>query len=103
MSGPVPRLELSDPGLFAGYDPRSVERGIRYAADGRVELIDVGDGWATADVAGTRPTPYEVDISWSVTARGVSVADDCTCPLGGSCKHAVAVIVEVARHTNASV
>ena len=65
--------------------------------------IDVGDGWATQTSPALRPTPYEVDISWSVTARGVSVADDCTCPLGGSCKHAVAVIVGWRRHTNASV
>ena len=56
-------LNLNDPRIFAGYDPRSVERGIRYAAEGRVELIDMGDDWASGDVAGTRSTPSNVRIS----------------------------------------
>lgn len=96
MGSAVP-LNLNDPRIFAGYDPRSVERGIRYAAEGRVELIDMGDDWASGDVAGTRSTPYQVELDWRQTSRGISIKDDCTCPLGGSCKHAVALIVEIAR------
>ena len=101
LARPVLEARLADadddPRIFAGYDPRSVERGIRYAAEGRVEIIDMGDDWASGDVAGTRSTPYQVELDWHRTARGLTIKDDCTCPLGGSCKHAVALIVEIAR------
>jgi len=90
-------LTLSDPHLLTGYDPRSVERGIRYAAEGRVEIVDAGPGWVSGEVQGTGPEPYVVDVDWIDGPRGVSVGDDCSCPLGGDCKHAVALIVTLAR------
>ena len=90
-------LDLDDPGLFRTYDQRSVERGIRYADEGRVEVVEVGPGWATGEVQGTDVEPYLVDVEWLDQARGVSIVDECSCPLGGDCKHAVALIVTLAR------
>ena len=95
-------LTLSDPHLLMGYDPRSVERGIRYAAEGRVEIVDAGPGWVTGEVQGTDVEPYVVDVDWIDGPRGASIGDDCSCPLGGDCKHAVALIVTVARGNSAA-
>ncbi len=94
MAALTPTLDLNHPRLFDGYDRRSVERGIRYAAEDRVEVLEVGPGWANGEVQGTAPDPYIVDIEW---AAGVVIADECSCPLGGDCKHAVALVVTVAR------
>ena len=102
MSPDPESLRLDTPDIFRSYDSRSVERGIRYAVEGRVDLVDVGPGWATAEVQGNASEPYQVEIAWAGRSDRVDVRDECTCPLGGSCKHAVAVIVEVARRTGPS-
>lgn len=89
-------LALGDASALRGYDSRSVERGRRYSADGRVRLVDVAPGAARAHVVGTGSSPYTVDLEWWIGARGLVVTDECSCPLGGSCKHAVATILEIA-------
>ncbi len=89
-------LRTDDQDLLESYDPRSVERGVRYARQGRVTVLDVGPGWAHGEVQGTDATPYLVELDWSDSPRGVIIADECTCPLGGWCKHAVALIVTLA-------
>ena len=48
---------LDVPGALAGYDHRSVERGVRYAAQGRVEVLDSGTGWVTGGVQGGHYEP----------------------------------------------
>jgi superfamily II DNA or RNA helicase len=94
MAAPPEPLDLNDPRVFRGYDSRSVERGIAYAAEGRVQVEEIGPGYASGEVQGTAHFPYEVEVQW---AGGVVIADDCTCPLGGDCKHAVALVVAIAR------
>ncbi|AWV90842.1 SWIM zinc finger family protein [Bradymonas sediminis] len=47
-----------------------IKRGKRYARGGQVLSMDVHDGMATAQVQGSRATPYEVQIS------GASLGDD---------------------------
>ena len=94
MAAPPEPLDLNRPELFRGYDSRSVERGIAYAAEGRVQVEEIGPGYASGAVQGTAHFPYEVEVQW---AGGVVIADDCTCPLGGDCKHAVALVVAIAR------
>jgi superfamily II DNA or RNA helicase len=94
MAAPPELLDLNSPGLFRGYDTRSIERGIRYAAEARVDVVEVGPGYASGEVQGTARLPYEVEVQW---AGGVVIADECSCPLGSDCKHAVALIVTIAR------
>ncbi|MGI9577999.1 MAG: SNF2-related protein [Microthrixaceae bacterium] len=94
------RLRLDDPVLFRGYDSRSIERGIRYATEGRVEIIEADSTGATAHVAGSAAEPYVVDVDWSGLSGGRAARDWCSCPLGGGCKHAVAVLVTVAPRTS---
>ncbi len=95
-SSPRP-LSLNDPGVLSGYDHRSVERGIRYAAEARVTILESGPGWVMGEVQGSHYEPYMVDVEWFDGPRGVILTDDCNCPLGGRCKHAVALIVTASR------
>ncbi len=83
---------------LTSYDPASVERGVRYAAEGRAVVVDAGRGWAIGEVQGTRPAPYLVEVTWQDGPRGLRISDHCDCPLGGRCKHAVALILSAMRH-----
>ncbi|UDY34514.1 DEAD/DEAH box helicase [Dermatobacter hominis] len=91
------RFELNSATALAAYDDASIQRGVRYAAEGRVTLLDLEEGWAVADVQGTRTRPYLTEITWRDGPRGLLVTDVCDCPLGGGCKHAVAVLLAVMR------
>ncbi len=67
---------------------RSFERGVAYAADGRVKRLKVADGEASATVRGARA--YRVRL-W--LADG-ALLYSCTCPVAADglfCKHCVAV------------
>ena len=88
---------LNSATALAAYDDASIQRGVRYAAEGRVTIVDLDDGWALADVQGTRPEPYLTEITWRDSPRGMLVTDICDCPLGGACKHAVALLLTVMR------
>jgi len=96
MKSSSPPLRLDDPNLLSGYDPGSVQRGLRYAAQGRVEVVDEGPNWVTASVQGSAADPYVTDLEWTDGPRGPVISDVCSCPLGGACKHAVALIVTIA-------
>jgi len=92
------RPRLGDHSLLAGYDDRSIQRGLSYVAEGRTVVLDVADGTATGEVQGHDIHPYLVQVFWKAGVDGVRVVDDhCSCPLGGRCKHAVALLIAVAR------
>ena len=96
MDGPG-HFNMSDPTALAAFDSASVERGVRYAAERRVTVVDMEPGWAVGEVQGTRADPYLVEVNWRDGPRGLMVSDVCDCPLGGRCKHAVALILTVMR------
>lgn len=84
--------ELSDQGRLA--------RGKRYWADNAVSDIVIGHGSVTAEIQGSRPTPYVVTIEANA-GTGVPAKRDvwvrCTCPDDAgsgsqACKHAVAAL-----------
>ncbi|MDH3300413.1 MAG: hypothetical protein OES24_07895, partial [Acidimicrobiia bacterium] len=67
---------------------QSVQRGRRYARDGRVSIVDLTDRTVTASVRGT--VPYRVELS----IVGEQARWRCGCPVGARgefCKHCVAV------------
>lgn len=71
--------------------PLVYDRGVDYADEGRVEVIDLLPARVTAEVSGA--AVYEV----ALLARGGRLAWSCTCPYaedGALCKHAVALAVE---------
>ncbi|MDW7745658.1 DEAD/DEAH box helicase [Halomonas sp.] len=79
------------------FDPGSLERGLRYARQGRVASdmsLEVEDDMIVlgAELAGSGKQPYVTEISVEDGGDGDEVFTACTCPVGVCCKHAVALI-----------
>lgn len=73
--------------------PRSVERGRTYQRGGRVKDLKItADGALLATVTGTERYATRVALG---SGRGLAVLESsCTCPVGVSCKHAVATVAD---------
>ena len=81
------QLTWSDINAWAGDTITS--RGRSYQSDGSVQdLAFSHDGGLLAWVQGTERYATLVDIEHE------NLTSDCTCPYGGTCKHAVAVVLE---------
>jgi superfamily II DNA or RNA helicase len=91
---PAPGIHaLTDTVLMEAYGPRSYERGLDYALEGRVTLVGEQPGRATGVVRGNGPRPYLAKVTWFNNTHGITIDDECSCPLGGDCKHCVALLV----------
>lgn len=92
---PVPPTvaALDDQFLDASYDPGSLARGRAYADESRVTLLGSEPGSIKAVCRGSGRATYVVAIRWELGAGFLSVDDTCSCPIGGGCKHCVAVIL----------
>ncbi|HTO00211.1 MAG TPA: hypothetical protein VL068_06005, partial [Microthrixaceae bacterium] len=99
---------LDDDLLDDFYDVGSLLRGRAYAIEDRVRLINTSEDEITATCRGSGNSNYFVQIVWSTAASSstprassfVDLHDSCSCPLGGSCKHCVAVIVTARRRSD---
>jgi superfamily II DNA or RNA helicase len=100
---------LSDEAIRHATDDGAFVRGLGYARAGNVVTSELSADSLrlTGVVRGSAERPYLVRIDLSTWARDAGsprargYATTCTCPIGGSCKHAVAVMV-VAREQYAS-
>jgi uncharacterized Zn finger protein len=70
------------------------ERGETYRKEGRIQQLDRFDDLVTAAVSGSKL--YDVTVKFG----GRSLDTKCTCPYdgGGDCKHAVAVLLDIAAN-----
>ncbi|MGD7788030.1 SNF2-related protein [Propionibacteriaceae bacterium Y1700] len=86
--------ELTDDDLIA-YGHDTLRRGRQYAQIGRVISATASDdgAWATARVLGSGGKIYRVEVDLELSQYGIRLHNSCTCPLGASCKHVVAVIM----------
>ncbi|HET9022865.1 MAG TPA: DEAD/DEAH box helicase [Ornithinibacter sp.] len=82
----------------------TVARGLAYAKQGRVVELEVDDDGtgATGWVAGSNGQTYQTQVSLRPVATPSTGRlalqrwqSDCTCPVSGDCKHAVAVVAAV--------
>lgn len=86
--------DLGDAELRELVDSGSFLRGKRYFLGGHVESVEDDGAQVTGLVRGSGPT-YRV----TVTRRGRSLVDRCSCPLGGRCKHVVALVMATRQPT----
>lgn len=97
-------LDLTDQALARRFGQETFRRGRAYANQGRVGALSVGGGegrWVlSAPVAGTRT--YQTVISHAGGHGAARVTTQCSCPLGGDCKHAVAVLLTLRSETPAT-
>ena len=89
----------------------TVARGLAYAKQGRVVELELSDDGtdATGWVSGSNGQTYTTHVSLTPVATPSAGrlelrrwASTCTCPVGGDCKHAVAVAADGARAPAAS-
>ncbi|MEE6282066.1 DEAD/DEAH box helicase [Georgenia sp. MJ170] len=80
-----------DSTLRATFGAPTVERGLDYAARGRVQRLQVETGGRLlyGTVAGSGGRPYQTVV---VLDGALGVSSSCTCPVGAACKHGVAVL-----------
>ena len=87
--------ELDAKAITDNFDAVTFARGSAYVQTGHVLRCDVGpDGHEiTGLVAGSRRDPYHVSLSIEHprSRRDVSIFGNCSCPIGGDCKHVVAL------------
>ncbi|TKD62685.1 hypothetical protein FBG13_06820 [Cobetia marina] len=80
------------------FDAGTLERGLRYARQQRVdeqwqaELDEKGGLTLSGDVAGSLGTPYHTTIKLTSAGTRHQMRTACSCPVGSTCKHAVALI-----------
>ena len=86
-------LELTDEALARAYDPGSYRRGVAYAREDRCRLLSSPPGTVRGTVEGSGRRTYLTRVSWVIDRRGVLISDECSCPLGGDCKHCVALLL----------
>src|SRR3954447_18471092 len=93
MTAPHGLASINAAVLSRSYDLGAISRGRNYATEGRVFIRWMRPDSVEAVVAGSGHNAYEVWIGWSVHGDRLVVHDECSCPLGGRCKHAVATIL----------
>ena len=80
------------------FGPVTFQRGTGYAAQGSVRELEIAaDGrrlWA--QVRGSARRPYRVQVTIA-EGRGRRIVSYCTCPVGGQCKHGVALMMAALR------
>lgn len=74
------------------FDSRSFSRGKSYYRNGRVLQPKVQGMVLKSQCAGTSYAAYRVQVS--IAEQGNKISTDCSCPLGGACKHCVALLLQ---------
>jgi superfamily II DNA or RNA helicase len=75
-------------------------KGSRYQRQGRVVALSVAEGGKriAGRVIGSEPTPYSQTIHIREAHNGaISIAGECSCPVGFNCKHVAAVLIELVQ------
>ena len=75
------------------FDSATFARGERYARQGMVVDVDFFDSMITGEVEGSYNNVYEQTIFVEAGRHGIRFDSDCSCPVGGACKHVVAVLL----------
>lgn len=93
MTGGLPSFvrDLDDRQLVWLTDPGSFERGVAYHRKGRVLNLQDRGQQITGKVVGSGAI-YDTVIE-KLPGGGVGFVDDCSCPIGGGCKHVVALVL----------
>src|SRR6266516_667281 len=86
--------------VHAHFDTHTLAKGRVYQQQRRVQncLFTLAEprGWIiAADVRGSQPTPYGVEIQLSGGDGTPVIQGSCSCPMAGDCKHVAAVLLQV--------
>lgn len=84
----LPKLTQEEVASF--FDDRSFSRGRNYYNNDAIQHPMIQGSTIKGQCYGTAPVPYRVKVS--LNDSGI-VSADCSCPLGGNCKHCVALLL----------
>ncbi|MEZ4708092.1 MAG: SWIM zinc finger family protein [Caldilineaceae bacterium] len=84
----LPKLTERD--VQSWFDSGSFSRGRSYYKNGYIQHPTVQGAALKGQCYGSAPVPYRVQVT--LGDAGI-VAADCSCPLGGNCKHCVALLL----------
>ncbi|MDQ3617393.1 MAG: DEAD/DEAH box helicase [Pseudomonadota bacterium] len=89
------------------FDPKSIRRGNAYFRGGHVLKVEIERVEAafmiSGEVQGTARRPYLAVLELLYDDTGFALLNDyCNCPLGGGCKHAVALLLAVSERLGAN-
>lgn len=79
------------------FDERSIARGSQYFRKGAVTLLRTDGDSITAQVQGSKPSAYRIEIDWARALHG-DISAFCDCPRfadGFLCKHVWATLLQV--------
>lgn len=71
------------------FDATTIERGKRYAQQGRVSLAGLGEDTLLTLCQGSNARPYSQHLGWDADGR---LHATCSCPVGSRCKHCLAAL-----------
>ena len=80
--------------IRANFSNSDFSRGYNYQCQKKVISLDVIDNKLTAKVQGTRAKPYQVEVLIKEHNSRISFLATCTCPVGSTCKHMAAALIE---------
>jgi superfamily II DNA or RNA helicase len=105
----VDKTTLAAGELAIFFDPALLARGVQYAAEARVTVLEVDDDKGRGlhvggAVRGSQRFPYAVHARVSIdpaSGRFLGVSSECTCPVGTRCQHAAALLITALERSNA--
>ncbi|WP_145181706.1 DEAD/DEAH box helicase [Pseudomonas sp. URMO17WK12:I11] len=80
------------PNWTQSFSKAVLQRGERYAEEGRVKLDSISDSQISATCAGSGGNLYTQSLQVSVAGGRCYVDGDCSCPVQHNCKHCAAVL-----------
>ena len=82
-------------------DARTIAKGLAYCRQRRVRNCTSrsrAEGWfVTAEVRGSNPYPYAVEIEIRTEGEEVFIEGACSCPMEMNCKHVAAALLQAAE------
>ncbi len=94
---PIDRFTLKD--IERLFGAQTILKGRGYLSN--VSNLEMHKNGITAEVQGTELYPYSVEIWFIANRAGVwNMGNACSCPLGGNCKHVVAVLLSAIKDTS---
>lgn len=102
MPKPDPMERYSDRDILSEVGRNAFEAARQYVRDSRVLTFARDEDVVIGRVLGTTRRPYEQTIEIGDIGGGVSIAGQCTCPVGFNCKHVAAVLLYGLRSAKSS-
>lgn len=90
------------PNWIQSFSKAALQRGERYAEEGRAELEGIHGPTITASCQGSGNNHYRQHIKLHVAGGRCHVRGDCDCPVRQNCKHCAAVLFCVSERFSSS-